>query len=171
MSCVPSADSATIDVLSGCSTARPMMPVAGIAAGVPSAPLVRSRFDRNVPVWPESCSTAKPLPAAAGVLAVAVSTPGGMSKPSTLSTSEESAWHSVCVPLFGGFWMHSASVVESSVYCVVSVTFALLFVYAVSWTPVVGPLIAPSICSSRPSRCRRRTRRCSDSCGNSVRRC
>ena len=35
---------------------------------------------------------------------------------------------SVCVPLFGGFWIKSESVTASTVYCVVVVVFGWLFV-------------------------------------------
>ena len=109
-----------------------------------TAPVVRFTLASVSFVCPASLSTATPEPLA-GVLAVATLMPGAMSKPSTASTGELNVWHSVCVPAFGGFWMHSASVVRSSVYCVVTVLLAELLVYAVSWTPLVGPLMPPSM--------------------------
>src|SRR5262245_22230579 len=50
----------------------------------------------------------------------------------------------VWVPLFGEFWMNNLSVAGSSVYCVVTVVPAKLFVYAVPVTLVAPPLIFPS---------------------------
>ncbi len=113
----PSADSAMKGVEAGRCSARPVIPPLPIEPRFVTAPLVRSTF----------ASTSLPCPASFTTAGRAGHV-GAMSKPSTESTAALNAWHWPCVPAFGGFWMQTASVPASSVYCVVTATFGALLV-------------------------------------------
>ena len=143
-SCVPSAERPTKGTAAGVCSASPRMPSLTMGDVGPAMPLARSTLASTSPVCPASRSTAVPMPVACALAALTV-TAGSMSNPSTASALTPSAWQAVCVPAFGGFWMHSASVDASNVYCVVTVALGALLVYAVSCTVMVGPLMPPSM--------------------------
>ena len=106
-------------VEAGRCSARPAIPPLPIEPRSVTAPLVRSTL----------ASTSLPCPASfTHRQGVAPATVGAMSKPSTESSAALNAWHWPWVPAFGGFWMQTASVPASSVYCVVSVAFGALLV-------------------------------------------